>query len=1044
MKLTLYVNILVVLAIRLFLTMEYKRNRSWINYKINILQHCIYGTYDSFKSMIHSNSLLKICIAQKVISDKSCILNINYFDKSNSINNVNEMTHLCRVFTADPYNGIKITWIQSIFKGKQLNQNQLRSMGQECIAVRYTASSTVSTVLNGMIAGDKTSFDKIRYIFNINILFNLNITFNEFTLSDMCIMHHPYKFKFWTLEKEEYCNFHGETEYVLIHQNEKTGEELARKLYFCMRRPQWSIFTKHLTYIDYYICRMCLYYHTQIIFTYQIIDSNTITLQDNYILLAHGTHLDINMYFAIENKYEIPAPFSIICLDLKYVCATYIYTYDIRGDKYEFIKLWQTGVIKHMIFLLNNLNHNEVLLELKQNITRTIPFFYCTIQLRIDYVETNRTNKFNTLQFLLQKVISQKLSTMDEIISFSSATYNCKQLCQKVFVVNIQITDYAVIDVMNMTFIGWRTNLCLHGGISFYEFSDNATKYIRKNIINTYREIYNLCNNYTGKYNKSNLSFALNDRTKNLIGSYIASSHYTLIVIYYQNNDILYFCFRISKTKCRGVFGNICTAETFPFNYWKKKLHYEYPFEDNVTFPCVTVQMGSQLLFTNIYYKPFYVKAVCISKINMKQDPKWCGAYLNFSIYFKMAKFSKPKRVQSRDRIDIFFKNSLENYTTNIFKQQNQQCSENLLKKIKSGMSSKDWGRGLSIFSARGKLNFSSIDSLKTYVNLQFSTSKTHPHDSCIITTSMLSESLIVFNFTYIKCAGNMKVLKQQIPPGTVSLPTRKISVCLRDTVKGFMSNFMILKISMQGQVTGDYRIGEILVYSNLCLFSKRGTYLISKETTFRTCTESQYGKNSNWKINFGEDKLIWKANLSTNLLVYLGKIVIVDLLGKIFNIQLKTSLNVTNSNSSLNLKYDWKYNSLPTLRRKHHNQFCSTVIDRLSGKEIKVVEYFFCYFHKFKILSRDLRGDYDHPTQRTWYEANRMCRASGGSLPSFVSNQDVEDFINFLKMASWSALVTNVFIGIFQGVCLNNILCTVESCSGGSRFSVTWHQLLI
>ena len=139
MKLTLYVNILCVFVTLLLLTyvsVEYKLNRSWISYKINIPQHCIHGTYDSIKSMIDSNSLLKICIGQKVISDKSCILNINYFDQSNSINNVNEMTHLCRVFTSDPYNGIKITWIQSIFKGKQLNQNQLRPMGQECICCK--------------------------------------------------------------------------------------------------------------------------------------------------------------------------------------------------------------------------------------------------------------------------------------------------------------------------------------------------------------------------------------------------------------------------------------------------------------------------------------------------------------------------------------------------------------------------------------------------------------------------------------------------------------------------------------------------------------------------------------------------------------------------------------------------------------------------------------------------------------------------------------------------------------------------------------------
>ena len=715
MAVKLHANMLCILVALVlgYDNIESQLSRPWANYTISTLQYCIHVAYDSVNNMLMCSRLLKKCVRKTVLSVESCISQ-RPSNQSNLIHRVDEMKHLCRVFSADPNDGLRVTWLQSSFKGKQLSQTQQKPMGRECIAVYYKTASGFTTFINEKIAGNQTVFDKIRYIFFTSILFNLNITFNEFTLSDMCIMHHPYKFKFWIPGKEEFCAFHVHTEYVLIHQNEEAGEEFARKLYFCMRRPLWSIFTKHQTHIDYYICRICLNYHSQIIFTYQVTNHNTITLQDRYRLLAHGTHLEVNMHFALEYKYETPAPFSISCVNLKYICATYVYNYDIRGNKYEFISIWQTGDIKDKVFLLSNLNHNEVLLKIKQNIARTIPFFYCTIQLKINYVKTNGIKVANTLKFLLQEVKSHELSATDKIISFSSVNYNCK-LCQKVIVLGSQITNYAVIDIINMTFIGWRTYLCLHGGISFYEFSDNATKHFRKNMVQTYREIYNLCNNYTGKFNKSGLSFTLNNISKNLIGSYTTSSHRTLIVIYFQNNDFMEINFKISPTKCRGVFGNICSSETFPFNYWKKRVHYQYPFNDNTNNSCVTFQMGSQFLFTKLYYKPLYIKGICFKKINLKQNHEWCGAHLSLYSNFRMPKYIIPRRAESRESIEMFFKNSLENFTRNIFRQKIKQCNENILKKLQYGMRSKDWRRGLSIFSVRGELNSSSIHNFKTF-----------------------------------------------------------------------------------------------------------------------------------------------------------------------------------------------------------------------------------------------------------------------------------------------------------------------------------------
>ena len=85
-----------------------------------------------------------------------------------------------------------------------------------------------------------------------------------------------------------------------------------------------------------------------------------------------------------------------------------------------------------------------------------------------------------------------------------------------------------------------------------------------------------------------------------------------------------------------------------------------------------------------------------------------------------------------------------------------------------------------------------------------------------------------------------------------------------------------------------------------------------------------------------------------------------------------------------------------------------------MSGQLAEDSESFFKSQHDHVILSRDLRGDYEVPMSRTWTEASDMCAGRDMSLPSFVSQEDVDSLVNYLKHVSWSALVTHLFIGIY------------------------------
>ena len=74
-------------------------------------------------------------------------------------------------------------------------------------------------------------------------------------------------------------------------------------------------------------------------------------------------------------------------------------------------------------------------------------------------------------------------------------------------------------------------------------------------------------------------------------------------------------------------------------------------------------------------------------------------------------------------------------------------------------------------------------------------------------------------------------------------------------------------------------------------------------------------------------------------------------------------------------------------------------------------------YLHRYILPFRDLKGDYNEPTTSTWLEADEMCRKVNSHLPSIVSSEDMEDLKEYVRMASSSALMTDIFIGIYSKV---------------------------
>ena len=76
------------------------------------------------------------------------------------------------------------------------------------------------------------------------------------------------------------CFWHKGTEYVLLDQLET---DYTDKLYFCMKRPQWSVYIGNVVAISYAVCTVCVHHVSRVVFMYQVLDGGFFrTVKDEF------------------------------------------------------------------------------------------------------------------------------------------------------------------------------------------------------------------------------------------------------------------------------------------------------------------------------------------------------------------------------------------------------------------------------------------------------------------------------------------------------------------------------------------------------------------------------------------------------------------------------------------------------------------------------------------------------------------------------------------------------------------------------------------
>ena len=222
----------------------------------------------------------------------------------------------------------------------------------ECINVDYDQHKINMVVKKNTVFGD--TYHILQYSFETLKDFGLRFRFTEFLLSYMCIM------------KKIGSASYG-TEYMIIQQNNNIKESF----YFCMRRPQWTMFTNRDTTLVYFLCRFCRNLKSSIVFDYQVINGDSITTEKEayykITLRRHGKWHNTDLLL-----------FNIICVNGAWFCSSTAFSYFIRGEKYHQIELWKVKNRNTDIYLLNFTQHAMYLAKIENYLL--VNFHFCVLQ----------------------------------------------------------------------------------------------------------------------------------------------------------------------------------------------------------------------------------------------------------------------------------------------------------------------------------------------------------------------------------------------------------------------------------------------------------------------------------------------------------------------------------------------------------------------------------------------------------------------------------------------------------------------------------------
>ena len=550
-----------------------KLPKLWFNYPLFGLQHCVSRILISETGMPSVVEHMMKCIKKYALRSRMC-----QQEKFNKLGTISQY-YSCflspdrlkmklknflfceKKYTHTCMNLYGASWDNSVIKNiSVLVHQRTKPSGKDCLKVTYGQNNKIGFI-NEIELIQFPITDSLQYRFNS--LFGLNITFKTFLLSEFCFINKPFEESGFIS-----CFYHKGTEYIIINQNEM---QQNKKLYLCMKRPQFSIYTNQSIILEYFLCKYCVNYQSNVVFSFQVVDMNVfVTGYDNYSKIY---------YLSSDLNYNAR---SISCSMLFNICAQKVITYFLAVKKYSSIKILKISSVGRIFIRIKTHVVTELFVNSK---SFTCEYFHCVLEAVSNNPNMSCSEMSTCDSSFLYFVKTQQyvnVLTFSDTLSSQMISEKSGETGQKMYNLNGKGMFFKI-TVKRMRFSGWKVPSCLYGGVSIYE-SD----------ISISRETLSLCDDYVTINDSEKDSTPYSGTLAMLLMAYISVTDNVVIVLYHDSISSLDVELSVSLSNCKGVILNPCSRTTFLLNelhdvVFLTYLHFTH-FNEGTQ--CVSLQFG--------------------------------------------------------------------------------------------------------------------------------------------------------------------------------------------------------------------------------------------------------------------------------------------------------------------------------------------------------------------------------------------------------------------------------------------------------------------
>lgn len=937
-----------------------KTRKTWIEYAKGSLQFCVLLCNDVSR-ISEWMQRMKLCFHTTFKNREVCVHEYPFVFESLSCN------------------------FPRLYEQTQATRRNTFPFGQECFSYlspfpRYSQNSKQ--------AGLHVS--SLQYIFSVHHLFGLNLTFLQFLLKDSCNVY----------DTDECDAFKSVFESFKIRQNE--GHPNRYSFFaFCMTRAQWSMFTSSSVRIT---------HHGKLIFSS---DRSFSTVKFNFQLICTNALKTLSDQFHSILLHNITVRKVFLFRSVALEKRLFVESYFILGNKYEQLKIEHLSSMTGSLFVHERISSSKFVPKTK---LFQVNYFYCVFTFLRKETDTFE-NLTNSVSFQFTRIGKNKtsLATEQSLHLKPCARTFC---CHEAHEIRTKKNMFAYFEVHTLPDAKTISYLCFYGGVAFFD---------GKNLAETFQQC-DRHHNYTVFHKPANNE----EHTAVAPVPYTASSFVTLLVFYLDQASWLDIYITVKISNCRGVFINTCSYDTYPPKYTHTKmalthktanLFSNYP-EENESDVCIFFHLSDKYLQSMIPYKP----KNCLLRFvifNKNAKSRFCGTKL---VYKRISniRWSYLEHLYSSENIalasetkqmtgDCFVQQiSCDVQTYFHFRTRRSKPGHNARSPLLRGRKS----TGLlptydDIFKTSVVLKRNSNTSVPSCeMQLQFPATRTKLLD----TFHQYKRAYWSYTYSFITikptfCANATRQFKTN---QKVFLP-KSGQLCLRQNLYGTVQHNMVATLALKGSFTpNNCVLGDLKFKTNLCLSSLWSTLVnpVAGRTKLAfllaSCVDevdpfSYLKQHTQMPHNMGEDQMVWESLLDVFMFKLTDNFVQIDLPGLLLSATLTS-------------------HSVQCCEKQNCSLFCQWTITKMKyslpkiPNILNVLEKGRLYFHtrkKYVVVSPNLNKYFDHPGNWTWHEANAECTEMNKSLPSFLSQEHVEDFVLFLKRLFWNSFPTVMFVGL-------------------------------